>query len=199
MVLDVVMCLCVGVESIEAMSLATVSHVAKLSLFMEGRQQGWPCLVVLSVTVPVDHQLLLLRLLFVPEPSVPARSYQQIPVVVVHLVVSDRPGPVSMAAVLTGRVLKVVPVRVNQERVVNPQNQLVTKDANIFQKQQNQYQTHTNVLFWNRTRARPNTKPPFSKIYNETSRTEPSSVYNLPKRSAPQPPTYPVQSGPKAY
>lgn len=51
-----------------------------------------------------------------------------------------------MAAVLAGCVLQVVPVRVNQERVVNPQNQLVTKDANIFQKQQNQYQSHTNVL-----------------------------------------------------
>lgn len=85
-----------------------MSHVAMSSLLMEGRQGSRlsrSCLVVLPVAVPVDHQLLLLVLLLVPEPSVPARTHLQIPVVEVHLVVSDRPGPVPMAAVLARSVL----------------------------------------------------------------------------------------------
>lgn len=65
--------------------------------------------------------------------------------------VANRSRPIPVPSVLP-TVLQMVVVRMNQERIVTTQNQFVTKYANIFQKQQNQYQTHTNILFGAATR-----------------------------------------------
>lgn len=104
-------------------------------------------LVVLSVAIPIDQQLLLLLLLLlVAETAGSPRPDDQVLFVEVDLVIANRSGPVPAPTVFP-TVLQMVVVWMNQERIVTTQNKFVTKYANIFQKQQNQYQTHTNILF----------------------------------------------------